>query len=78
MILAVSQAAGRLQDHHHQSDNLSVRTVYSPTPEMAIIHKTKHDAIHTVKRPARESSNKELTKPTESHSSEQASMQYSD
>ena len=29
-----------------ESGNLSVRTVYSPTPEMAIIHKTMHDAIH--------------------------------
>ena len=29
--------------------NLSVRTVYSPTPEMAIIHKTMHDAIHAVR-----------------------------
>ena len=29
--------------------NLSVRTVYSPTPEMAIIHRTMHDAIHTVR-----------------------------
>ena len=28
-----------------ESDNLSVRTVYSPTPEMAIIYKTMHDAI---------------------------------
>ena len=31
-----------------ESGNLSVRTVYSPTPEMAIIHKTMHDAIHAV------------------------------
>ena len=30
------------------SSNLSVRIVYSPTPEMAIIHRTMHDAIHTV------------------------------
>ena len=29
--------------------NLSVRTVYSPTPEMAIIHRTMHDAIHAVR-----------------------------
>ena len=29
--------------------NLSVRTVYSPTPEMAIIDRTMHDAIHTVR-----------------------------
>ena len=35
-----------------ESGNLSVRTVYSPTPEMAIIHKTMHDAIHS-QRPAR-------------------------
>ena len=32
-----------------ESGNLSVRTVYSPTPEMAIIHRTVHDAIHTVR-----------------------------
>ena len=29
--------------------NLTVRTVYSPTPVIAIIHKTKHDAIHAVR-----------------------------
>ena len=32
-----------------ESGNLSVRTVYSPTPEMAIFHKTMHDAIHAVR-----------------------------
>ena len=32
-----------------ESGYLSVRTVYSPTPEMAIIHKTMHDAIHAVR-----------------------------
>ena len=32
-----------------ESGNLSVRTVYSLTPEMAIIHKTMHNAIHTVR-----------------------------
>ena len=32
-----------------ESGNLSVRTVYSPTSEMAIIHKIMHDAIHTVR-----------------------------
>ena len=32
-----------------ESGNLSVRTVYSPTLEMAIIHRTMHDAIHTVR-----------------------------
>ena len=32
-----------------ESGNLSVRTVYSPTPEMAIIHQTMHDAIHAVR-----------------------------
>ena len=32
-----------------ESGNLSVRTVYLPTPEMAIIHKTMHDAIHAVR-----------------------------
>ena len=32
-----------------ESSNLSVSTVYSPTPEMAIIHRTMHGAIHTVR-----------------------------
>ena len=32
-----------------ESGNLLVRTVYSPTLEMAIIHKTMHDAIHAVR-----------------------------
>ena len=32
-----------------ESGNLSVRTVYSPTPEMAIVHRTMHDAIHAVR-----------------------------
>ena len=32
-----------------ESGNLSVRTVYSPTTGMAIIHKTMHDAIHAVR-----------------------------
>ena len=32
-----------------ESGNLSVRTVYSPTPEMAIIHRTMHDGIHAVR-----------------------------
>ena len=32
-----------------ESGNLLVRTVYSPTLVMAIIHKTMHDAIHTVR-----------------------------
>ena len=36
-------------DASSESGNLSLRTVYSPTPEMAIIHRTMHDAIHTVR-----------------------------
>ena len=32
-----------------ESGNLSVRTVYSPTREIAIIHRTIHDAIHAVR-----------------------------
>ena len=32
-----------------ESGNLSTRTVYSPTREMAIIHRTMHDAIHAVR-----------------------------
>ena len=34
-----------------ESGNLSVRTVYSPTPEMAVIYRTMHDAIHVVRDP---------------------------
>ena len=32
-----------------ESSNLTTRTLYSPTSEMAIIHRTMHDAIHTVR-----------------------------
>ena len=32
-----------------ESGNLSVRTVYSPTPEMAVIYRTMHYAIHAVR-----------------------------
>ena len=32
-----------------ESGNLTVRTLYSPLPEMAIIHRFMHDAIHTVR-----------------------------
>ena len=32
-----------------ESGNLSVRTVYSPTREMAVIYRTMHDAIHAVR-----------------------------
>ena len=32
-----------------ESGNLSVRTVYSPIPEMAVIYRTMCDAIHTVR-----------------------------
>ena len=32
-----------------ESGNLTTRTLYSPTPEMAIIHRTMHDAIHAVR-----------------------------
>ena len=42
-----SREASRLSSP--ESGNLSVRTVYSPTPEMAIIHRTMHDAIHAVR-----------------------------
>ena len=31
-----------------ESGNLTTRTLYSPLPEMAIVHKFMHDAIHTV------------------------------
>ena len=42
-----SREASRLSSP--ESGNLSVRTVYSPTPEMAIIHRTMHVAIHAVR-----------------------------
>ena len=32
-----------------ESGNLTVRSVYSPLPAMAIVHKTMHDAIHAVR-----------------------------
>ena len=32
-----------------ESGNLTVRSVYSPLPEMAILHKTMHDVIHAVR-----------------------------
>ena len=32
-----------------ESGNLSVRTVYSPTPEMAVTYRTMHNAIHAVR-----------------------------
>ena len=32
-----------------ESGNLTVRSVYLPLPEMAIVHKTMHDAIHAVR-----------------------------
>ena len=32
-----------------ESGNLTTRTLYSPTSEMAIIHRTMHDAIHAVR-----------------------------
>ena len=32
-----------------ESGNLTIKSVYSPLPEMAIVHKTMHDAIHAVR-----------------------------
>ena len=32
-----------------ESGNMTVRSVYSPLPEMAILHKSMHDAIHAVR-----------------------------
>ena len=32
-----------------ESGNMTVKSVYSPLPEMAIVHKTIHDAIHAVR-----------------------------
>ena len=61
-----------------ESGNLSVRTVYSPTPEMAIIHRTMHDAIHAVREQQGKGSDEEFTKPTKGNSSKQAPMQHPD
>ena len=33
--------------------NLTVRMLYSPLPEMAIFHRSMHDAIHTVREQLR-------------------------
>ena len=49
----VNQAAWKLQDHHHQSGNLTTRTLYLPLPEMAIVHRSMHDAIHAVREHGR-------------------------
>ena len=48
---ASSEASSRetLRPSSPESGNLTVRSVYSPLPEMAIVHKTMHDAIHTVR-----------------------------
>ena len=32
-----------------ESGNLTVRTLYSPLPKMAIVHRSMHDAIHAVR-----------------------------
>ena len=32
-----------------ESGNLTTRTFYSPLPEMAIVHRSMHDAIHAVR-----------------------------
>ena len=48
-MLIVSQEGGKLQDHHHQSVNLTTRAMYFPLPEMATVHWTIHDAIHSVR-----------------------------
>ena len=32
-----------------ESGNMTARTVYSPTPEMAMVFRTMHDAIHRVR-----------------------------
>ena len=42
-----SREASRLSSP--ESGNLSARTVYSPTPEMAVIYRTMHNAIHAVR-----------------------------
>ena len=42
----VNETAGKLQDHHHQSQT---KMLYSPLPDMAIVHRSVHNAIHAVK-----------------------------
>ena len=36
-----------------ESGNLTTRMLYSPLPEMAIVHRTMHDAIHAVREQGR-------------------------
>ena len=60
-----------------ESGNLSVRTVFTHPRDGCDLQDHARCHPHS-QRPTRESSDKELTKPTESPSSEQAPMQYSD
>ena len=46
----VNQAARKLpRPSSPESGNLTTRTLYLPLPEMAITHRTMHDAIHAVR-----------------------------
>ena len=46
----VNQAAGKLpRISSPESGNLTTGMLSSPLPEMAIVHSTMHDAIHTVR-----------------------------
>ena len=57
------------------SGNLTTRTLYSPLPEMAIVHHAIHDAIDLCsQRSAGHGSDKEVTSTTEDTSSQQASV----
>ena len=44
MMQTVNQEAGKLEEYHHQTSNQTVRSVYSPLPEIIIVHHTMHDA----------------------------------
>ena len=57
-----------------ESDNLTVRSVYSPLPEMAILHRDYARCHSHSERPTRESSDKEVSTRTATTSSKQAQM----
>ena len=61
-----------------ESGNLSVRTVYSPTPEMAIIPQNYARCHPRSQGTAGQSGDKEFTQPTKGNSSKQTPMQYPD
>ena len=50
MMQTVNQAAGKLlRPSSSETGNMTARTLYSPLPEMAIVYRSMHDAIHAVR-----------------------------